>query len=144
MANAVWLSALVAGPKPNSVAPQLVMLVKQLPDPRPRFAFSTTSGTDVRPRAFGFLVDATAQQISDLNADSLTWCRTLPANWRTLAWSDVPSAQRNRLVSRLGIDPGILLTDLLPVAFDKVLAAMGDDASMKTVAAIEAHLGVTL
>lgn len=144
MANAVWLSALVAGHKVNSTAPQLVMLIRQLPDPQPRAAYSTTSGTDVRPRAFGFLVDATAKQITDLNADSLTWCRKLPSNWRTLAWSDVPSAQRNRLVSRLGIDPGIELTDLLPVAFDKVLAAMGDDASMKTIAAIEEHLGVAL
>lgn len=120
------------------------MLVRQMPDPQPRLAWSTTSGTDVRPRAFGFMVDATAQQISYINADSVSWCRQLPANWRTLAWSDVPSAQRNRLISRLGIDPGIELTDLLPVAFDKVLAAMGDDASMKSIAAIEEHLGVTL
>lgn len=142
MANGLWLSRIVlVGGRFNQ--PRAYQLVRLMPEPQPRIAFSTTGLDTPRPRALGFVVGATSQQIQDLNADADVWARELPANWRTLTWSAVPAAQRNRLQTILGIDPQIVLTDLLPVAIDKILVAMGDPA-MKDLAAIEAHLGEPL
>lgn len=142
MANGLWLSRIVlVGGRFNQ--PRAYQLIQAMPEPKPRTAFSTTFPTDARPRALGFVVGATAQQITDLNADADVWARELPANWRNLAWSAVPTAQRTRLQTILGIDPQIALTDLLPVAIDKILIAMGDP-TMKDLAAIEEHLGEPL
>lgn len=114
-----------------------------MPDPRPVIAWSTTSALSVRPRAFGAIVNATSQQINDINADNVSWARELPAGWRTLTWSVVPANVRNRLTNRLSVDPGIALTDTLPVAMDKILAAL-DDPTIRSLADLEAMLGSSL
>jgi len=143
MASGVWVCNLVAGARPNSFVPRVYQLVQAMPEPRPTIAWSTTSALSTRPRAFGAIVNATSQQITAINADSVCWARELPANWRTLTWSAVPASARNRLTTRLGVGPGIALTDTLPVAMNKILAAL-DDPTIRSLADLEAMLGQSL
>lgn len=144
MASGVWVCNLVAGARPNSFVPRVYQLVQAMPEPRPTIAWSTTSALSVRPRAFGAIGNATSQQITAIDADSVCWARKLPANWRTLTWSAVPASARNRLTTtRLGVDPGIALTDTLPVAMNKILAAL-DDPTIRSLADLEAMLGQSL
>lgn len=143
MASGIWLCNLVAGAKPNSFVPRVHQLWLLMPVPRPAIAWGTTDALSVRPKAFGAIAGATSQQINDLDSDSVVWARELPLGWRLLTWASVPPASRNRVTNRLGIDPGIALTDLLPVAFDKIFAAM-DDPSIRNLADLEAQLGQPL
>lgn len=143
MASGVWICDLVAGAKPDSFVPRVYQLVQAMPEPRPVIAWSTTSALSARPRAFGAIVGATSQQIADLNADNMVWARELSANWRTLTWGVVPAAVHNRLTTRLGVNPGLLNSDLLPVAMDKILAAL-DDPTIPSLAGLEAILGQPL
>jgi len=141
MALCLWACGLVPhGPGLRASAPRVYQLWLDLPEPRPRIAWSTTSAASGRARAIGITANLTSAQITALNALPNVWARELPANWRTLTWGQLPAAARNRALSVTGGSPGIVNGDLLPVALRKLLAAM-DDGTVTTVEGLEAALG---
>lgn len=138
MALCLWACDLVSHGR--GMAPRVYALWKDLPDPRPRIAWSTTSAASARPRAVGFVTNLTSQQITDLNALPTVWARELPSNWRTVTWGQVPAGVRTRITTILGVNPGIVNGDTLPVAIRKMLQAL-DDATVTTLPGLESALG---
>jgi hypothetical protein len=72
----------------------------------------------------------TSAQITALDADAAVWARELPAGWRNLTVSQLPAAVVNKLQTILtnqGIVSGVVGTDTLPQAFQKIVTALAGE-----------------
>jgi hypothetical protein len=122
----IWISRLVPHALiPNRWGPKLEQVLNPLGRGF-RWAFTTTDANRTKPIAFG-IAELDAAQFAAADADLEVWVVDL-TGWRTKQVNDFPASVRkkiNDLLAERNISAGIQITDTLPIAFGKIVTALG-------------------